>query len=56
MESSEICTLPRRPKAAFNAAGSEDEVVKEAVADYAFEHFEIASYKALVAAAHELGE
>ena len=37
-------------------ATAEDEVIKNSLADYAFEHFEIASYKALVAAADELGE
>jgi ferritin-like metal-binding protein YciE len=37
-----------------SAAG--DEVVKNSIADYAFEHFEIASYRSLVAAADELGE
>jgi len=41
--------------AVMNAASS-DEVVKNGIADYAFEHFEIASYRALVAAASELGE
>lgn len=33
-----------------------DEVVKNFIADYAAEHFEIASYRSLVAAARELGE
>lgn len=33
-----------------------DEVVKNGLADYAFEHFEIASYRALVAAADQAGE
>jgi ferritin-like metal-binding protein YciE len=36
------------------AAG--DELVKNAISDYAAEHFEIASYEALVAAAEALGE
>ena len=38
-----------------NAAAS-DEVVKNSIANYAFEHFEIASYRALIAAADKLGE
>ena len=33
-----------------------DEVVKGALASYTFEHFEIASYKSLIAAAQEAGE
>lgn len=33
-----------------------DEVVKNGIADYAFEHFEIASYRALIGAADQLGE
>jgi ferritin-like metal-binding protein YciE len=33
-----------------------DEVVKGAMASYAFEHMEIATYKVLIAAADELGE
>jgi ferritin-like metal-binding protein YciE len=37
-----------------SAAG--DEIVKNGIADYAFEHFEIASYRSLVAAADELGQ
>jgi ferritin-like metal-binding protein YciE len=37
-----------------SAAG--DEVVKNSIADYAFEHFEMACYRSLVAAADELGE
>lgn len=36
------------------AAG--DEVVKGGIASYAFEHFEIACYKALIAAADEVGD
>lgn len=35
---------------------SPDELVKNALSDYAAEHFEIASYKALIAAARLLGE
>jgi ferritin-like metal-binding protein YciE len=33
-----------------------DEVLKSGIADYAFEHYEIASYKMLIAAAEEAGE
>jgi len=33
-----------------------DEVLKSGIADYAFEHYEIASYKVLIAAAAEAGE
>jgi ferritin-like metal-binding protein YciE len=33
-----------------------DEVLKSGIADYAFEHYEIASYKILIAAADEAGE
>ena len=33
-----------------------DEVLKTSIADYAFEHYEIASYKTLIAAAGEAGE
>ena len=39
---------------ANSAAG--DEIVKNGMADYAFEHFEMASYRALVGAADEMGE
>lgn len=35
---------------------AEDELVKNAIADYAGEQFEIASYRALIAAAEELGD
>jgi ferritin-like metal-binding protein YciE len=35
---------------------AQDELVKNALADYASEHFEIASYTSLIAAAHALGE
>jgi len=35
---------------------AEDELVKNAIADYAAEQFEIASYRALIAAAEELGD
>jgi len=34
---------------------ADDKVVKNAMADYAVEHFEIASYMAIVAAAREMG-
>jgi ferritin-like metal-binding protein YciE len=37
-------------QAAFNAT-AQDEVIKDSLADYAFEHFEIASYKGLIALA-----
>ena len=33
-----------------------DQVLKSGIADYAFEHYEIASYKMLIAAAGEAGE
>jgi ferritin-like metal-binding protein YciE len=36
--------------------GGDDTLVKDALADYAAEHFEIASYKALIVGAHELGD
>ena len=39
---------------ANSAAG--DEIVKNGIADYTFEHFEMAAYRALVAAAEEVGE
>jgi ferritin-like metal-binding protein YciE len=35
---------------------AEDELVKNAIADYAAEQFEVASYRALIAAAEELGD
>jgi ferritin-like metal-binding protein YciE len=35
---------------------AEDEVVKNCLADFAFENFEIASYKALIGAAEQAGE
>ncbi|MFW5955722.1 MAG: ferritin-like domain-containing protein [Rhodothermales bacterium] len=41
--------------AIFNAAAS-DEVVKNSIANYAFEHFEIASYRSLIAAAEAVGD
>ena len=37
-------------------ATAEDEVIKNGIADFAFENFEIASYESLVAAAESLGE
>ncbi len=42
-------------QAAFHAM-AEDEVIKNSLAAYAFEHFEIASYKALIATAKIAGE
>ena len=42
--------------AALNNSTAEDEVVKNAIADYAYEHFEIASYRSLIGAAEALGE
>lgn len=41
---------------ALTNAAAGDEVVKNGIADYAFEHFEIASYRALIGAAEALGE
>lgn len=41
---------------AFMNVAASDEVVKNGIADYAFEHFEIASYRSLIAAAEEIGE
>ena len=35
---------------------AEDELVKNAISDYAVEQFEVASYRALIAAAEELGD
>jgi len=37
-------------------AMSEDELVKNAIADYSAEHFEIASYKALIALTERMGD
>lgn len=42
--------------AALANSAANDEVVKDGIADYAFEQFEIASYRALIAAAEQLGE
>jgi ferritin-like metal-binding protein YciE len=42
--------------AALTNAMAGDEVVKNALADYAFEHFEIACYRSLIAAAEAAGE
>ena len=39
-----------------STGASPDELVKNALSDYAAEHFEIASYKALIVAARALGE
>jgi ferritin-like metal-binding protein YciE len=41
---------------AFGGSMAPDEVTKGALASYAFEHFEIASYKCLVAAAEQAGD
>jgi ferritin-like metal-binding protein YciE len=41
---------------AITNAAAEDEVMKNVLADYAFEHFEIAAYKSLIAAAETLGD
>lgn len=41
--------------ALFNAA-AEDEVVKNTIGSYAFEHFEIACYRSLIAAAEVAGD
>lgn len=41
---------------AVGTASSSDEVVKNALGDYAFEHFEIACYRSLVTAAEHVGE
>ena len=42
--------------AALTNAAASDELVKNTIADYTFEHFEIASYRALAAAAEDAGE
>ncbi|PYQ56668.1 MAG: hypothetical protein DMF53_24785, partial [Acidobacteria bacterium] len=39
-----------------STGASPDELVKNALSDYAAEHFEIASYRALITAARLLGE
>lgn len=41
---------------AMTGALTQDEVVKGAMASYAFEHIEIATYRVLIAAADEVGE
>lgn len=41
---------------AMMSAASGDEVVKNSLANFGFENFEIASYKSLIAAADDLGE
>lgn len=38
-----------------STAGASDQLVKNGIADFAAEHFEIASYKALIAAAEQFG-
>lgn len=40
----------------MSTGASPDELVKNALADYSTEHFEIASYRALIAAGQALGE
>jgi ferritin-like metal-binding protein YciE len=40
----------------MSAGAAEDELVKNTISDYAAEQFEIASYRALIAAAEELGD
>lgn len=54
---------PKKAFANFFGAGQgmmnkplQDTMVKNAIADYAAEHFEIASYRALIDAAEQLGE
>lgn len=42
-------------EAMMNVA-ADDEVVKNAIASYSFEHFEIASYRSLIAAAEAVGD
>lgn len=41
---------------AMSTAAASDMVVKDSIANFAVEHFEIASYKSLIAAAQDLGE
>lgn len=41
---------------AMTAAGADDELVKAAISDYAFEQFEIANYNSLIDAAEACGE
>ncbi|GAB2790620.1 ferritin-like domain-containing protein [Halomonas shantousis] len=41
---------------AMSGSAADDEIVKGGIASYAFEHFEMASYKALIAAAEEAGD
>ena len=40
----------------MSSGAAEDELVKNAISDYAAEQFEVASYKALIAAAEELAD
>jgi ferritin-like metal-binding protein YciE len=40
----------------MSTGAAEDELVKNGIADYAAENFEIASYQALITAAHDLGD
>lgn len=41
---------------ALSTGAAEDEMVKNALADYAAENFEVASYRALIAAAESVGD
>jgi ferritin-like metal-binding protein YciE len=50
-----VSTLFGHMQAASTGA-ARDELVKNSIADYAAENFEIASYSALIAAAQELGD
>jgi ferritin-like metal-binding protein YciE len=40
----------------MSTGAAEDELVKNALSDYAAEQFEVASYRSLIAAAEELGD
>jgi ferritin-like metal-binding protein YciE len=40
----------------MSTGAAEDELVKNVISDYAAEQFEVASYRALIAAAEELGD
>jgi ferritin-like metal-binding protein YciE len=42
--------------AAITNAAASDEILKNVIADYAFEHFEIASYRSLIATAESVGD
>ncbi|WP_252106180.1 MULTISPECIES: ferritin-like domain-containing protein [unclassified Halomonas] len=47
---------PAAPHHTLSAAVDDDDVVKSSIAAYAFEHFEIASYKAIIKAADHAKE